>query len=77
MIENSNSNNTSYGRMAKWSTSTILKFIEAQHWQFVSEVLKDDSLTKEEKNKKIDKWLETFQSIYQPIFEYGLNWKKK
>lgn len=67
---------SSFVRFDKWSTSTVLKFIESIHWQCVNDILSNDEYTREEKNEKIDKWLKTFLSIYEPIYNYGLDWKK-
>ena len=50
-------------RFSKWTHSSIKKFHEREWSKFLKETLDNETITKEEKNRRIDDWLEWHKMI--------------
>lgn len=69
------SNNNNQLPPPKWSKSTMLKVMEINYKDIFNQIMQSN-LDVQEKNKRINKSLETFLLMYNSIMERGL-FKKK
>lgn len=62
--------------VAKWSSSSLIKFMDDQWGHYLKTVLDSDALSREEKNKRIDRNLPFVKLVHEQCKNREINFKK-